>query len=604
MSTVFKVDPTGTLTHIAGIGGFGSSGDNGPANQAGLFLGDLDCDNVSGLAVDQAGNLYVADLGSGRIRKIRTDGSITTIAGTGAWDTFNDGIPALNADLGGLSGVAVDASGNVYISDTDPNTAHSFIHKILPDGTIHQLLNVSGYLQGSVGLVADPQGDVYISDYYGNRVYELTTDGTLHPIAGIAGTGAASGDGGPAISAQLTAPLGLALDAAGDLYIAEVGKLLLREITPDGIIHTVASASGPSGFYGATGVALDAAGNLIIADGGHLQIRKVSPGGTVTTLAGNGNCCFGGDGGPASQAQLNFYTPGEAFIWGGALATDPSGDLYVADTLNARVRKISKDGSIATVAGTGNQGITKVDGLPATQATLNYTYGVAADGAGNVYIGDGYLRKVAANGLISTLTGPGDTPLLATWGLTTDANDNLYDGLERIAPDGIISTVNTNIAGLEATNPFVSLYSAWAGATDASGDLYLADPVGRVVRKVAADGTVTVVAGTGDVGLSGDGGPATEAGIGEPTAIAVDQIGDLYIAACFNQQVRIVTPDGTISTIAGNGTLGYSGDGGAAIKAQLGCINGMAVDNAGNIYLSDQTYNAIRKLRWQPSGAQ
>jgi sugar lactone lactonase YvrE len=583
LSCIFKVSKNGILTRIAGNGHGGFYGDGGPASQAALSFGTQDIYDFDGgaLAIDAAGNLYVVDSGNQRIRKISTDGSIKTIAGGASQGYTNDGVPALNVAFQGVSAVAVDPSGNVYAADYDG------IYKITSDGILHTVAASALNFQGYAGLATDANGNLYVADQLGNRLLQISTSGAIQQIAGN-GTAGYSGDGGPAISAELNSPVGLAVDGAGNLYIADGENSRIREVTPDGNIHTIAGGGNQFGDGGpatsaalvaAYGVAVDGSGNVIIADTWHGLIRKVSPSGIISTIAGTGGWGFAGDGGPAKNAQFGFSLWSSQPIWGGALAVDNKGDLYIADTANLRIRTIAPDGNIQTVAGTGATNEDTGDSGPAAAATINYPYGLAADSAGNFYIGDGTIRKVSASGVITTVA------LNGSRGLTVDASNNLYFSGFRLTPNGTL----TPSAG------------GWASAVDSDGNFFAADINGYVVRKIAKDGTVTVVAGNGTPGFSGDGGQATSAQLNTPTAIAVDTIGDLYIADCFNQRIRIVTPDGIISTIAGYGSQGYSGDGGVAINAQFGLISGIAVDRTGNLYLADQTYNVIRLVQWQPA---
>jgi sugar lactone lactonase YvrE len=277
--------------------------------------------------------------------------------------------------------------------------------------------------------------------------------------------------------------------------------------------------------------------------------------GTITTVAGNGTPGFSGDGGPATNARLAYPT---------GVAVDAAGNLYIADRLNSRVRKVSTSGTITTVAGDGSAGFSG-DGGPATNAQLAGPYGVAVDAAGNLYIADfqnSRVRKVSTSGTITTVAGDGSFGFSGDGGPATNA--------QLAGPNGV--------------------------AVDAAGNLYIADINNHRVRKVSTSGTITTVAGNGTPGFSGDGGPATNARLRPPTGVAVDAAGNLYIADIFNQRVRKVSTSGTITTVAGTGIYGFSGDGGPATNARLAYPSGVAVDAAGNLYIADQNNHRVRKV--------
>ena len=337
---------------------------------------------------------------------------------------------------------------------------------------------------------------------------------TIRTVAGT-GTGGFSGDGGLAISAQLLTPHDAAADAAGNLYVADSFNNRIRKVDAAGGIVTVAG-SGESGYGGdggpaiqaqfaqPVGVALDAAGNLYIADWGNNRVRKVDAAGNISTVAGTGESGYGGDGGPVIQAQLS--RP-----YGAAL--DAAGNLYIADWGNNRIRKVDAAGNISTVAGTGESGYSG-DGGPAAQAQLAQPYGLTADAAGNLYITDSFNNRI---------------------------------------------------------------------------------------RKVDAAGVISTVAGSGEPGYGGDGGPALQAQLAGPVGAAMDAAGNLYVADGNNQRIRMVDAAGVISTVAGNGESGYGGDGGAALRAQLAQPRGLAADAAGNLYAADSGNHRIRLLT--PAGA-
>ncbi|HLY62799.1 MAG TPA: PxKF domain-containing protein [Terriglobia bacterium] len=288
--------------------------------------------------------------------------------------------------------------------------------------------------------------------------------------------------------------------------------------------------------------------------------QSITPASIITTVAGNGTADYRGDNGPATSAEIRDPI---------AVAVDSAGNVYIADTSNSRVRKVSTSGTITTFAGggTGCAGQTDSvgDGCPATSANFALTYGVAVDSAGNVYIADTdnfRLRKVGTDGIITTVAGNG------TYGYSGD--------------------------GGPATS--AELDSPFGVAVDSAGNLYFADRNNQCIRKVDAGGTITTVAGNGILGYSGDGGPATNAELAYPFAVAVDNAGNLYIADQFNARIRKVDASGTISTVAGTGTGGYNGDNIAATSAELYYPVGVAVDSAGNLYIADASNQRTRKV--------
>jgi uncharacterized protein (TIGR03437 family) len=536
----------------------------------------------AGIAVDAAGNLYIADSYNDRIRQVSPNGIITTVAGNGTFGFSGDGGPATSAELNDPTGLAVDAAGNLYIADSNNNR----IREVSPSGIITTVAGngTAGYsgdggpatsaqLNVSMGLAADAAGNLYIADYTDNRVRKVSPGGTITTVSGN-GVAGFSGDGGLANNAQLHGPHGLAVDAAGNLYIVDTGNNRIRAVSPSSIITTIAGNGtfeviGDGGLAtnaqlaAPSGVAKDAAGNLYIADSGNNRVREVTPSGIISTFAGNGTAGFFGDGGPAVNAQLS-----DAH----GLTLDAAGNLYFADSGNNRVRKVTSSGIISTVAGNGTAGFSG-DGGPATSAQLSSPTGLALDAAGNLYIadsGNNRVRQVSASGAIITFAGNGNA------GFYGDGDPASTAALKH--PEGV--------------------------AVDAAGNVFIADTQNQRVREVSSSGVITTVAGN-IAGAPVDYIPATSAWLAGTSAVAVDAADNLYIAT--NSSVHkvsagiIVTIAGINDTIQETGTVGYSGDGGPATGAKLNNPAALAVDAAGNVYVADAGNGAIRLL--QPTGS-
>lgn len=606
--------PDAVLVTYAGTGANGSSGDGGQAAAARIS-------RPYQIAVDGAGNVYFTDTDNHTVRKVSQNGVITRIAGTAGSAGFSgDGELAVNSRLNQPTGVAVDGSGNVYISDTT-----------------------------------------------NNRIRKITAaTGVISTIAGN-GQAGSSGDNGPALSATLNFPYGLAIASNGDVYYAEFSSHRVRKITvATGIISTVAG-TGTAAYNGDDRPATEAAvnapinvtfdtnGNLVIADSGNNRIRRINMAdGRISTIVGTGASGFAGDGGPATDARVNVPA---------GVVYDSAGNLYFADRGNSRIRKVSAGTNvITTIAGVGLSGFNG-DGLAALASRLSVPNSVAVDSVGNVYIGDRENLRVRriifapANDTTAptiAITSPTNattfTTSISPLTLSGTASDNTAVFLVRWSNDrggsgvagGTTSWTVPNIALQNGPNNLT--VTAWdvrgnaasakllvnfntqqiittlAGngqtggtgdggsavgarlslpsgvAADATGNLYIADSANNRVRKVTPAGVILPFAGNGMLGSSGDGGPAINASFNQPQSVAVDSAGNVYISDTSNHRVRKVSTSGVISTVAGTGIANFGGDGGAATQAQLNTPFQIAIDAADNLYIADALNRRVRKV--------
>ncbi len=619
-----RVDASGVIKTVAGNGVEGYSGDGGFATNASLFF-------PAGIAVDASGMLYIADGNNQRVRRVDTNGVITTVAGNGSKGFSGDGEVSTNASLDFPGGVAVDGAGDLLIADYD----NQRIRKVWLNGDpALGLDHISGTNAGGYRVVvSNPQGSVTsvvatlaiaVPPFITRQPATVVTNPGASISLTVAAGGAEplsyqwflngkalAGAAGPALTLRnigaanagiytvvvgniagtvtssnavlvLTVPptieippqsLTVTNGAEAGFSVAVSGtapigfQWLFNGVDlPREVVSTVAG-NGGSGFGGdggvashasfanPAGVAIDASGNVYVADQGNSRIRKVGTNGVVTTVAGNGNPGYSGDGGPATNASLNQPA---------GVALDARGNLFIEDYENHCVRKVDLLGIITTVAGNGLPG-NSGDGGPATNASLWFPDGVVVDGAGNIFISDQLndcVRKVGTNGIITTVAGNGRFGYSGDGGAATGA----------------------------------ALGAPAALAVDASGHLFIADTDNQCVRRVDAKGVIATVAGTGTRGFSGDGGPATNAALNDPAGVAVDVFGNLFIADTDNQRIRWVDTNGIITTLAGRGSPGYSGDGGAAAGASFNSPSGVATDASGHLFVADESNNRVREV--------
>jgi len=613
----------GQETILAGNDSYGYSGDGGDALSAAM---------VGAGAVAEcgpAGPVYIADTANFRIRVV-TAGTISTFAGTGVRGYSGDGGPATQAQIGTVHGLACSSPlGGLLIADT----SNGVIRVVDSSGNISTLWTG---LYAPTGIFAVNSDVMYVADTNTNLVWYLSQQNGACVAAGVPPAGFAC-NSGTAEQYTLNFPRGISYDGA-NLYIAEEGNSLIRKVDAAGNTSNLVG-TGIAGFSGDGGPAVSTqlnhptdvvySGNtnsLYIADFLNFRVRQVDlAGGGIRTIAGNGSPSLAGDGGIATSAQLGLPY---------AVAGDPAGNEYFVDNQDNAIRKIDTNGVITTVAGSpykpaGGQG----NGGPATAAQLNDPRGIALDSFGNIYIsdtGNNVVRMVDhGTGLINTVAGSGyagfggdggsatsfTVKLNAPRGLAVDASGNLYiadTGNNRVrrvdhsTPHVITTYAGNGIAGFAGDGGAAGSaeVSGPRGlAVNAVGDLFIGDSGNNRVRKVDHTSlNISTVAGTGVPGASGDGGAAIAAQLHFPFGLAFDGAGNLYIADTGNHRIRMVDVHGTISTVVGGcGTVaGYSGDGGPAVTAQLNFPYGVAVDGLGNVVIADYANNRMRGGRGLP----
>jgi uncharacterized protein (TIGR03437 family) len=594
------------------VAGTDAVGDSGLATSALLY-------GCEGVAVDRTGAIYISDSAGHRVRRVRPDGIIETVAGDGRPGFSGDGGAASRAQLSFPYGIAVDSAGSLYIADL----GNARIRKVTAEGLITTVAGGSDggtlRLQQPRNVAVDAQGGVYISDFGAHRVYRLAPGGGLEIIAGTGDAGF-GGDGGPAVSAALKNPAGVALGIRGELYIADSGNKRIRVVTR-GQIETVGVDGMPAyvypiPLYGPTGVAVMANGGLLVSDGVQ-TLRLNPPGGGVTNLkiasrdaapdlAGNAVVVSGVAAMRVTAAGTTLVAGGRTGVADGGAATatplrrpsavalDTSGNLYIAETQAHRVRKVAPDGTVTTIAGTGERGFSG-DGGTAVSAKLDSPAGIAVGALGDIFIAD------TANHRVRKITG----------GIITT-----YAGTE-----------TAGFAGDDGPAVHAQLGSPSGLAADANGNLYVADTANHKVRVIQPSGNIQTLAGSGTAAFSGDGGPAHAAALNEPSGVAVGDDGSVLIADRMNGRVRVVragvietllnglaapravlVSDGRIlvagdayvfdskTPIAGTGTKGFNGEEGAASQTMLNEPAGLCAASDGVVYIADAGNHRVRRL--------
>jgi sugar lactone lactonase YvrE len=549
-----RVTPSGVVSTVAGSGVFDF------ADGVGLSAAFA---SPQAIAIDSSGVLYVADTQSSTIRKVMPDGTVTTVAGLAFTTGTADGLGA-TARFNAPSGIAVDASGTLYVSDTGNGT----IRKISSAGLVSTLVGPPPFGVGfkPAGLAVNGSGTVFVADRAVSNIKTVSSSGAVSNLA--ATVVAADGSISPATFNQ---PFGLSVDPAGNLYVADRLNNAIRKIDPSGVTTTIAGVQGVRGnadgtgasalFYGPRGVAIDATGLLHVADTSNQTIRTITSAGVVTTVAGLAENTGAVDG-DATTARFGRLA---------GLVMGPSGSYFVADPTAFAVRKVSSAGMVSTFAGSiGMNGAGDVSDN-GTGGSARFSFGtpsaIAADPLANLYVNDvTRIRKISAGAnvgefvgssvAVGTADGTGALALFySIQGLASDGIGNILvaDGgaVRKVSPGGVVTTlagIADQTGNVDGTGSAARFFSLSGITVDPSGIIYVADSINRTIRKVTAAGVVTTLAGNPTASGAAD-GTGTTASFLAPTAIAADGNGSLYVAdAC---AIRKVSAAGVVTTVVG-----------------------------------------------------
>jgi len=617
-----RIEPAGAVTVIAGNGVRGFSGDGGDARRASL-------DNPRGIAIDKAGNIFIADGRNYRIRRVTPGGIINTVAGNGFYGSTGDGGPATAASISPWK-IALDPAGNLYIADYD----QSRLRKLSPYGVITTIggngkPTYSGDGRPAIDssfvpfdLHIDSANRILITDTLNFRVYRVGTDGIINTIAGT-GVRGYSGDGGPAVAAMVTNVAGVTTDSAGNILLADTSSRRIRRINAAGVISTIAGGSSAPVTTAPVGALLvnlglvttltfDQQGRLYFADADDPRFLLLSADGRfVSKIAGNGKFKELLPRTPASLVTMTEPL---------GLAIAPDGSVYYSEYAGHRIAKVDRDGSVTRVTGNGVNSCC-VDG-PAEFGRVSFPVGLAVTPDGSLLIADGNSQKIRkiTNGVISSIAGvtfvagfsgddgPAvDARINYPYGIVVDPGGNIIFSdsdnhrIRRIDTRGIITTIAGKgvpaFAGDGGRAIDASLNFPASLAFNAAGELLIADYSNHRIRAISSTGIIRTIGGTGASIASGDGRPATEAAIRFPHGMAVDRDGNIYITQDGSGAIRRIDSSGIISTFAGAIRYGFSGDGGSPLAASFTRPAGLAVAANGDLYIADSRNNRIRVVR-------
>lgn len=607
-----RADTTYTFIHLAG--GTVSEGSADGTGSAARFWDPI------ATAIDSAGNIYVADSDNHTVRKITTAGVVTTFAGLAGVSGATDGTGSA-ARFVAPAGLAFDSTGNLFVSDAGDNT----IRKITPAGVVTTFAGTHG-TQGTAdgtgtaalfttphGVACDSSDNLYVVDTGNDTIRKITPAGVVTTFAGDAGVSGSINATGTV--ATFNAPYGIAIDKSNTLYVTDNGNAEVRRIDQSttvtiyagvGVQGTLDGKVAVAEFYSPYGIAIDSSGNIFVTDAVADSIRKITTDGQVSTFAGNIYTAGSQDG---AGNLATFNAPA-------GISIDKSNNIYLADAGNQVIRKIAADATVSTIAGSVPTLPANTDGT-GSAARFNSPQGMVRDSAGNIFVADyaNYtLRKITPAGVVTTFAGTAGTRgyadgtgTAATFGgldgLTIDSADNIYatdnydSTIRKITPAGVVTTIAGSPlfpGGLDGTGHF-AYFDLPAGITiDPAGNLYVADFGNDTIRKITPAGIVSTIAGTRGITGTTD-GPGSVALFSAPNGITIDTAGNLFVTDSDNSTIRKITPSGVVSTIAGKAGKAGTVDG-IGTAAEFSYPQGITMDSSGNLFVADSTSNAIRKI--------
>ncbi len=605
--TIRKITPTGVVSTFAGKadtpGGADGTGANARFNRP------------HQLAFGPGGVLYVADQSNNCIRKISPAGVVTTLAGTAGEDGSDDGTGAA-ARFDEPNGLVVDASGNVYVADTSNQT----IRKVTPAGVVTTLAGTPGVTgstdgSGSAALFYYPEritlagGNLFVTDQSNHTIRKVTLAGEVTTFAGMAGSeGSTDGTGN---AARFFYPVGIISDSSGNLFVGQDGDATLRKITPAGVVSTVAGSPGDGGYADGTGpaakfgglysICVAANGVMHVADENNDLIRRVTPAGVVTTFAGS----------PPTNGSANGTGMAAAFSNPQGMVVNTAGELLVADTYNNTIRKVTPTGVVTTYAGTAGSG--GPDDGPVASAKFYWPSGLALDVSGNLWVADTLnrtVRRITPAGVVSTLAGTaGQSGIVDATGAAARfdfANDITVDGsgnafvpeiytnrIRKVTSGGDVTSVAGSASSglVNGTGTAARFASPRAICADTDGNLYVADGNNHAVRKITASYEVTTLAGTSSAGSTDGTGAAAR--FKTPSGVSVNGAGTVFVADTFNHTIRRISSTSVVTTIGGTAGIADAQDG-MNNAARFSRPQRLAVGPDGTLYVTDEN-NRIAK---------